>query len=60
MESVELDSYLGECQVIEVKGKIERIKKSDLKSDITCERILFKTSFPDPYKWNDDFNALSP
>lgn len=61
MESVTLETYLGECQVVEVTEKIERMKPSDLKGDITSERVLFKTlSFPNPYQWNDDFNALSP
>jgi arylformamidase len=38
-----------------------RIKIDDIKHiKINAPRVLFKTqSFPDPYKWNEDFNSLS-
>lgn len=62
MESRSLDFYIGKAQVIEVKvARGHRIKVSDLHGQqILAPRVLFKTlSFPDPYKWNDDFNSLS-
>lgn len=57
-----LERYIGPCQVIRVKtGKGKRILPSDLSTPITTSRVLFHTnSFPDPDKWNDDFNSLSP
>jgi arylformamidase len=61
IEERSLSLYMGDCQVIEVKGKPSRIRPEDLKEEIRASRILFKTnSFPDPDKWNDDFTALSP
>lgn len=61
MEKVSLETYIGECQVIEVKNKVERIGVKDICEDINAPRVLFKTnSFPNPYKWNNDFTALSP
>jgi arylformamidase len=57
-----LHYYLGEAQVIEVKlPRGKRIKVEDLKGkNIFAPRVLFKTmSYPDPYEWNHDFNALS-
>lgn len=62
MESRNLNFYIGKAQVIEVRAaRGHRIKVSDLKGQqILAPRVLFKTlSFPDPYKWNDDFNSLS-
>jgi arylformamidase len=64
-ESIEkrpLSIYIGSAQVIEVKARMgERITKADLVGKkITAPRVLFKTlSFPNPYKWNNDFMALS-
>lgn len=58
-----LNFYLGPCQVIEVSlQRNERILPEHLNhKEINQRRVLFKTnSFPDPNKWNDDFNALSP
>ena len=58
-----LDYYFGPVQVIEVKiPRGTTIKPSDFSSvTIQAPRILFKTnSFPDPEKWNSDFNSLSP
>ncbi len=61
MEKRELHYYLGNCQVVEVKGKPKRIGREHLTTDISSERVLFKTgSFPDPYHWNDDFSAIEP
>ncbi len=58
-----LDYYYGPCQVITVDlPGGERIKPEHIaKVPITAQRILFRTnSFPNPYKWNTDFNSLSP
>jgi arylformamidase len=58
-----LDYYYGPCQVITVQlSRGERILPSHiLKVPIIAPRVLFKTeSFPNPYRWNDDFNSLSP
>lgn len=57
-----LDLYLGKAQVIEVKvARGARLRIADLKGKtIQAPRVLFKTlSFPNPYSWNEDFNALS-
>ena len=62
IETRSLDFYLGDAQVIEVKCRRgERVSLADLANKkISTKRVLFKTkSFPDPYKWNDDFMALS-
>lgn len=58
-----LDFYLGPCQVVTVKlKKGERILPKHLRGvKIETPRVLFRTeSFPNPNKWNSDFNALSP
>lgn len=63
IESRSLDYYLGDCQVISVKvARGARILPADLgQVQIRAKRILFKTgSFPDPNRWNSDFNSLSP
>lgn len=62
IEKRELSRYLGQCQVIRVKiPRGARIMPADFKDPITTKRVLFRTeSFPDPNKWNDDFNSLSP
>ncbi|WP_413287948.1 cyclase family protein [Bdellovibrio sp. HCB337] len=62
IETRSLDFYLGHAQVIEVSlPRGARIQVADLKGkNIQAPRVLFKTkSFPNPYQWNDDFNALS-
>jgi arylformamidase len=62
IETRSLEYYLGAAQVIEVLlPRGSRIQVADLKNKtIWAPRVLFKTqSFPDPYQWNDDFNALS-
>jgi arylformamidase len=53
--------YMGPCQIITVEKKLgERVFPEDIKQEIQAPRVLFKTnSFPDPNKWNDDFNSLS-
>jgi arylformamidase len=57
-----LERYLGPCQVIEVQlPRGERIRPEHLPMPVQAPRVLFKTgSYPDPEKWNGDFNALSP
>jgi arylformamidase len=58
----DLHLYFGLCQVISVQlARGERIYPKNLKEvSIHAPRVLFKTgSFPDPNRWNDDFNALS-
>lgn len=62
IEVISLEPYLGPAQVIEVTlPKGQRIRPEHLKVSIEAPRILFKTgSFPDPEKFNTDFNSLSP
>lgn len=58
-----LDTYVGQAQVIETNaGRGERITPSHLETqDIQASRVLLKTSsFPNPDKWNGDFNSCSP
>ncbi|MGZ3737061.1 MAG: cyclase family protein [Bdellovibrionota bacterium] len=56
-----LERYLGPCQVMEVNlPRGERILPRHIGA-VKAPRVLFKTlSFPDPNKWNGDFNSLSP
>ncbi len=59
----DLSYYYGPCQVIEVSLKPNtRIYPQDIQQVmIQAERVLFKTnSFPNPNKWRQDFNSLSP
>ena len=63
IEARDLSLYLGDCQVIRVKlGPGERIMPAHLEgTTVNSTRILFRTdSFPNPNKWTDFFNALSP
>lgn len=63
IEKRKLDFYVGLCQVIRVKLKRgERIRPQHLDGvSVKAPRILFHTgSYPNPKKWNDDFNSLSP
>lgn len=58
-----LERYLGSCQVVKVSiPRGERISPEHIAGlAITEPRVLFSTgSFPDPDKWNGDFNSLSP
>src|SRR6185437_14424431 len=62
IEARSLDYYLGECQVIATKlARGERIRPADIAhAKIEAPRVLFKTgSFPNPNRWNGDFNSLS-
>jgi arylformamidase len=63
IEARALAPYLGPCQVIRVKlTRGARIKPEHIKRvKIIAKRVLFATdSFPNPEKWNGDFNSLSP
>lgn len=62
VEARALEAYLGPAEVITVKLKAgERILPGHLRGPVRARRVLFRTdSFPDPNRWNDDFNSLSP
>ncbi len=61
IEKHDLNNYIGKCQVIDVTHAIgKHIEISDLRTDISQERILFKTSnHMDETKWDDDFKGIS-
>lgn len=61
MADVELSPYLGPCQVVQVSlPRGARILPHHV-GEITSPRVLFRTdSFPDPERFNADFNSLSP
>lgn len=60
--SRELELYYGPCQVVQVScAPGARIEPQDLGVEVQAPRVLFRTeSFPDPNRWNHDFNSLSP
>lgn len=62
IDKVDLDSYIGKCQVIEIECKAnEIITPNHLTQPILAERILLKTlSFYGSGHWVDDFAVLSP
>jgi arylformamidase len=63
VEKRPLSCFLGGCQVIRVNiPRGARIQPADLGGEkILRARVLFHTgSFPDPDRWNGDFNSLSP
>ena len=59
--SVNLNYYLGDCQVIEVNLPLNiRIRPKDLPVEVTAPRVLIKTnSHLDTNEWTDSFNSLS-
>ncbi|MBL0211230.1 MAG: cyclase family protein [Holophagaceae bacterium] len=61
ISDVELPPYLGPCQVVRVSlPRGARILPGDI-GEILAPRVLFRTqSFPDPSRFNTDFNSLSP
>ena len=61
MADVELSPYIGPCQVVRVSlSRGERIMPHHI-GKILAPRVLFRTdSFPDPNRFNEDFNSLSP
>jgi arylformamidase len=62
IEERSLDLYFGACQVLQVSlPRGQRILPKDINGPITARRILLRTdSYPDPQKFNKDFNSLSP
>ncbi|MCO5143693.1 MAG: cyclase family protein [Oligoflexia bacterium] len=58
--SVNLERYIGPCQVIELSiDPSKRITKADFKDKVLAKKVLFKTmSFPNPYKWSTPFNSI--
>jgi len=63
IEARGLEYYFGDCQVIAVSlSRGRRIMPADIAHVRgLAPRVLFKTgSFPDPNRWNGDFNSLSP
>ena len=62
IDAVDLAPYLGPCQVLAVDlPRGARILPGHLRDGIRAPRVLFRTgSFPDPERWNTDFNSLSP
>lgn len=58
----DLNLYMGLCQVIRVNiPRGARLQVQDLGGKkILAPRVLFATdSYPNPNKWNEDFNSLS-
>jgi len=61
-----LEPYYGPCQVIETSlPRGARIRPEDIEEGAgevpEAPRLLFRTgSFPDPERFNEDFNSLSP
>jgi arylformamidase len=57
-----LEPYYGPCQVMEVSlPPGERLRPEDLPGEIEAPRLLIRTgSFPDPERFVEDFNSLSP
>jgi arylformamidase len=62
ISSRDLKPYFGECQVVRVElERGARIRPEHVRTAISARRVLLKTgSFPDPNRWNGDFNSLSP
>lgn len=62
IESMYLDAYIGECQVIKVGTPYgERISPQHLPGKIKARRILLRTdSYPHPDNFNTNFCSLSP
>jgi arylformamidase len=61
IEQLDLDLYLGPCQVFKLRNPTNRVLVEDIKDfEIRTQRILLQTnSFPDPDQWNSDFCGLS-
>lgn len=61
MAEVDLSPYIGPCQVVRVSlPRGERILPHHM-GGIAAPRVLFRTgSYPDPERFNTDFNSLSP
>ena len=62
IDELDLSPFLGPCEVIAVNLPVgERILPRHLSGPIQAPRVLFKTgSCPDPSRFNEAFNSLSP
>lgn len=63
IEKRPLSRYMGLAQVVRIRGlkAKERVMPGHLRVEISASRVLFDTgSFPNPEKWNPEFNSLSP
>jgi arylformamidase len=63
IDRVDLEPYLGPCEVIEVTGLAPgaRILPEHLPGPVRAPRVLFRTlSFPDREVFTEGFTALSP
>lgn len=58
----DLGYYYGPCEVVAVTlPRGARLLPEHLPGPVRAPRVLFRTgSFPDPERWNEDFNSLSP
>ena len=61
IDEIDLNIYMGKCQVIEVDLPMgSLITPDDINEDITAQRVLFKTnSFKYHEGWSEDFISLS-
>lgn len=57
-----LELYLGLCEVMRVAvGRGQRVTPDMLPRPVSGTRVLLATgTFPDPFRFNEDFAALSP
>lgn len=62
VDRVDLDRYLGPCQVIHVNvGRGTLVTPRIIGDRIDAPRVLIATgTFPDPTQWNEDFAAFAP
>ena len=62
IDTVDLERYLGRCRVLQVDtGRGERIMPGHIPPGPPAPRVLIRTgTYPDPYRFNEDFAALSP
>lgn len=57
-----LEAYYGPCEVVAVDvPRGERVRPEHLPGPVRAPRLLVRTgSFPDPERFDEDFNSLSP
>jgi arylformamidase len=62
VDRVELERYLGPCQVLRVDVRCGGLVTPELIGERVGEpRVLLATgTFPDPTRWNEDFAAIAP
>ena len=62
VDALDLAPYFGPCEVMEVSlAPRERILPRHLPLEPRAPRLLLRTgSYPDPERFSEDFNALSP